>query len=143
MIEVRAPRTEKEWEAYYELRYQELRKPWNQPWGSERTDDEEASFHFAAFEEGELLGVCRLQRNSLEQGQVRFMAVSKKAQGKGIGKLIMKDVEQFAQKIGMQEIMLQAREIALQFYLSIGYQNIEKTHLLFGEIQHYLMRKTF
>ncbi len=143
MIEVRAPKNEQEWEAYYELRYQELRKPWNQPRGSEKTDDEDSAFHFAAFEDDELLGVCRLQRNSLEQGQVRFMAVSSKAQGRGIGKMIMNEVEAFAQKIGMSEIILQAREVALPFYLSMAYENLEKTHLLFDEIQHYKMRKIF
>lgn len=142
MIEVRAPHTEKEWEAYYDLRFEELRKPWNQPRGSEKTDDEESSFHFAAFENDELLGVCRLQRNTLEQGQVRFMAVSQKAQGKGIGKLIMNDVEAFARKIGMKEIVLQAREIAVPFYTSLEYENVEKTHLLFNDIQHYKMRKS-
>ncbi|MCB0479048.1 MAG: GNAT family N-acetyltransferase [Crocinitomicaceae bacterium] len=141
MIEVRAPQTDQEWEAYFDLRYQELRKPWNQPKGSEKADDEDAAFHFAAFEDGQLLGVSRLQRNSLEQGQVRFMAVSDQAQGKGIGKKIMAEVEAFAKKIGMTEIVLQAREIAVPFYLAIGYENVEKTHLLFGEIQHYLMRK--
>lgn len=143
MIEVRAPQTDQEWEAYYALRYEELRKPWNQPKGSEKTDDEESAFHFAAFKEGKLLGVCRLQRNSLEQGQARFMAVSKDAQGKGIGKKLMQEVESFAQKIGMKEIVLQAREIAVPFYKSMNYQTIEKTHLLFGDIQHFLMKKTF
>jgi ribosomal protein S18 acetylase RimI-like enzyme len=37
---------------------------------------------------------------------------------------------------------LHAREIAIGFYQKLGYQMIEKSHLLFGEIQHYLMEKT-
>jgi hypothetical protein len=36
---------------------------------------------------------------------------------------------------------LQAREKAIPFYERLGYKVVEKTHLLFGEIQHYKMRK--
>jgi hypothetical protein len=34
-----------------------------------------------------------------------------------------------------------AREIAIPFYESLGYQLVEKSHLLFDEIQHFLMIK--
>ena len=38
MIEVRAPRNEKEWEDYYDLRYRILREPLGKERGSEKND---------------------------------------------------------------------------------------------------------
>jgi GNAT superfamily N-acetyltransferase len=142
MIEIRSPKTDQEWEDYYELRFKELRKPWGQDKGSEKADDDNSAFHFAVFDEGNILGVCRLSRNAIDQGQVRFMAVAEEAQGRGIGKMLMAEIELFALKIGLSEIILQSREIAVPFYKAIGYQVEEKTHLLFSEIQHFLMKKT-
>ena len=39
---------------------------------------------------------------------------------------------------GVKEITLQSREVAIQFYKSLGYKIEKKTHLLFGNIQHFL-----
>lgn len=142
MIEIRSPKTESEWEAYYNLRYVELRKPWNQPRGSERVLDDWNSYQFGAFEGVHLLGVSMLQEKETKLGQVRFMAVSNEAQGKGIGRKIMESIEDKALELGLNELILQSREIAVPFYKALGYQLEEKTHLLFGEIQHYLMKKS-
>jgi ribosomal protein S18 acetylase RimI-like enzyme len=52
----------------------------------------------------------------------------------------------FAEKIsknrGDKKIILHAREVALGFYEKLGYQLVNKSHLLFDEIQHYLMEKS-
>jgi predicted GNAT family N-acyltransferase len=40
-------------------------------------------------------------------------------------------------------MILQAREGAVKFYQSLGYKVIEKTYLLFGQIQHYKMEKRY
>jgi ribosomal protein S18 acetylase RimI-like enzyme len=69
------------------------------------------------------------------------MAVDDKHQGKGIGKKLMMHMEELAQRKGCSETVLHAREIALPFYQKLGYHTIEKSHLLFDEIQHYLMSK--
>jgi hypothetical protein len=50
-------------------------------------------------------------------------------------------MEEIAVETGRTELILHAREIALPFYKNLGYTITEKSHLLFGEIQHYLMRK--
>jgi N-acetylglutamate synthase-like GNAT family acetyltransferase len=142
MIEIRAPKNPEEWNKYYELRWEVLRKPWNQPLGSEKDNSEYTSIHFMAINENnEILGVCRLQKNSDTEGQIRFMAVSENAQGKGIGKLLINAAENKAKEIGLNTIILQARNNALGFYKSCHYQIQEKTFLLFNSIQHYLMIK--
>ncbi len=142
MIEIRAPKNQQEWDKYYQLRWEVLRKPWNQPIGSEKDTSEDTSIHFMALnEQNEILGVCRLQKNSETEGQIRFMAVSKNAQGKGIGKLLIKAAEKKAIELGINTIILQARENAVPFYISCKYEIVEKTFVLFDTIQHYLMTK--
>ena len=41
----------------------------------------------------------------------------------------------------MQEMVLEARENAVPFYKSLGYHIEQESYLLFGEIQHYRMKK--
>jgi GNAT superfamily N-acetyltransferase len=69
------------------------------------------------------------------------MAVAEKAQGKGIGKLLVKAAEDKSKELGIKTITLQARENAVAFYKSCNYTVIKKTFLLFNSIQHYLMTK--
>ncbi|MDQ1088070.1 GNAT family N-acetyltransferase [Siphonobacter sp. SORGH_AS_1065] len=142
MIIVRSPQTPEEWKAYYQLRFDVLRDPWNQPPGSERLADEDQVIHAAAFGEGgKILGVARLQTNEPGVGQVRCVAVSTAAQGKGVGKKLMSYLEALALGQGLTEIILEARENAVPFYQSIGYEITKTSYLLFNEIQHYTMRK--
>jgi hypothetical protein len=54
----------------------------------------------------------------------------------------MNEIEAVCKAKGYLQIILHAREVALPFYQKLGYQMVEPSHLLFGEIQHYLMQKT-
>ena len=47
-IQITEPKTRDEFEAYYLLRYQVLREPWNQPRGSEKDDMENECIHIMA-----------------------------------------------------------------------------------------------
>jgi len=138
---IRTPNTQEEWDEYYQLRYQVLRAPWKQAIGSERNEGDETAQHFAFFEEGKIIGVGRLDYMSEVIAQVRFMAIAGNRQGEGIGKKLMQHMEEIAVETGRTELILHAREIALPFYKNLGYTITEKSHLLFGEIQHFLMRK--
>jgi N-acetylglutamate synthase-like GNAT family acetyltransferase len=124
------------------LRYEVLRKPWDQPRGSEKDDQEETSVHIMAVDEKEnVLGVCRLQFNSADVAQLRFMGVKENTQGLGIGKKLIGYAEQKARSEGASKMILQAREIAVEFYKACGYSIVEKSFLMWGKIQHYLMEK--
>lgn len=124
------------------MRYEILRKPWNQPPGSEKDTHEDSSIHIMAVDQNNtILGVCRLQFNSSTETQVRFMAVKEDTQGLGIGKQLIAYAEQKATQLGATNQILQAREIALEFYKKCGYTVKEKSFLLWDEIQHYLMEK--
>lgn len=143
MLIVRIPETAQEWEQYYNLRFTVLREPWGQLKGSEVLKDEDQADHAMVIdsESNIVVGVARMQINTPTQGQVRCVAVSPNVQGKGVGKLLMNYLENLAREKSIKEIILDARENALKFYESIGYEIYEDSYLLFGEIQHYRMRK--
>lgn len=142
MYDIKEPRTPQEFGAYFLLRWQILRKPWNQPKGSEVETDEDNCIHAMAMnDKNEVVGVCRLQFNTSDEAQIRFMAAREDYQGKGVGSALISYLESEARTKGANTIVLQARENALNFYLKHGYINKCKTKLLFGVIQHYLMQK--
>ena len=123
------PDTEKEYEQYYHLRWQLLRAPWNQAEGSEVDDIED------------VIAVARLQFNSNTEAQIRYMAVAREHERKGIGRELVNVMEQYAQNSSCKKIVLHAREPAIGFYQKLGYKVIEKTYILFDEIQHFRMVK--
>lgn len=139
---IRSPQNETEWQAYYALRYEVLRAPWGQAKGSEQTPDEALHQHFAFFNDGsQIIAVGRLDQIDAQTAQIRFMAVDAPYQSKGIGKCLIHFMETEAKQKGTQQIILHAREVALPFYQKLGYHLDNPSHLLFGEIQHFLMHK--
>lgn len=137
------PNSIEDFAAYYQLRWEILRKPWNQAIGSEKDEFEHSSFHFMAKHNTKIVGVCRIQKNNISQAQIRFMAVDIEYQGKGIGKQLIKEAELFAKnELKSKYIILQARENALIFYQLCNFKIVEKTFLLYNSIQHYLMQKS-
>lgn len=138
---IKSPITQDDWESYYRLRFTILRAPWNQPLGSEVLADEMEAIHAMVIENDQIIGVARMHQSGENQGQVRCVAVAAEAQGKGVGKAIMLHLEEKAKEMGMREIVLEARENAVPFYKSMGYVIEKESYLLFGEIQHYRMKK--
>ena len=142
-ITVIDPQTPEEFKQYYSLRYKILRKPWGQPRGSERDNEDEISHHRMIIDEvtGDAIAVGRLQVNTKEEAQIRYMAVADNCQGKGLGSKIVTALEDIALDKGANRIILQARKNAVQFYQRNGYKVVEKSYILFDEIQHWLMKK--
>lgn len=137
----RAPQSSDEWNQYYDLRYRILRQPLGQPLGSEKNEGDQSGLHLALFANDRIVAIARLDVASEKVYQVRFVAVDYNQQGKGYGKEIMIVAEKKATELGGVKMILQARENAVDFYSSLGYKLKEKTHLLFGQVQHYLMEK--
>ena len=125
-----------------DLRYNILRKPWNKSKDSVTDDLEIESINaFIQFNE-KVIACGRLQNNGNGIGQIRYMAIDSAYQGQGLGKLIIKKIEEEAKKIGLKVIELQARENAVEFYKASGYTVKEKSFILWDIIQHYLMTKS-
>ncbi|MDH5612383.1 MAG: GNAT family N-acetyltransferase [Gammaproteobacteria bacterium] len=142
-ITIKQPKTEKEFDAYYDLRWRVLREPWNQPQGSEKDELENDSFHIMVCgENNNVIGVGRLHFNNKKEAQIRYMAVDPEYTNKGFGKLILGALEEKAEQEQCEVIVLDARENAIGFYEKNNYKLLKKNHLLFGTIQHYRMRKT-
>ena len=142
-MEIIEPNTSDEFKIYYHLRYEVLRKPWLQPKGSERDEQEETSLHRMIIDEpnGKAVAVGRLQFNTIEEAQIRYMAVSDDYQGMGYGSKMVNVLDDIAREKGSRKIILQSRGNAVKFYEKNGYKIIEKSYLLFDEIQHWLMEK--
>lgn len=132
---------EGDFDKYLELRWRILRKPWNQPRGSEVDELDDEAIHIAAYDEDKMVGVARLHFNSKEEVQTRYMAVEEGYRNRGIGSKMLEKLEEIAKEKGARYVMLNARENAVGFYLKNGYELVEKSYLLFGTIQHYKMRK--
>lgn len=140
-LEIRSPKSVKEWESYYDLRYRILRKPLNKKRGSEKNEGDETGIHFALFENNQIFAIARLDFQDNRIAQVRFVAVEENQQGKGFGKVIMLEIEHYCKELNVKKIILHARDYALDFYLKLDYQLIEKSYKLFDVLQHYLMEK--
>lgn len=141
-MKVTEPRTPEEFEKYYLLRWEVLRQPWGKPRGSELDEQEDQCIHaMLKDDDSHILAVGRLQFNTAEEGQLRYMAVAPAQQGKGLGALIINYLEEKAREKGAGRMVLQARENAVNFYLRNGYKVKERSFLLWDEIQHYLMEK--
>ena len=136
------PATEKDFELYYDLRWRILRKPWDQPKGSEKDDLEDEAIHVMVCNEDRIpVGIGRAHFNSEDEAQIRYMAVEEEWQGKGIGKTILTRLEEKIKVQGAKYIVLNARDIAINFYEKHGYEIVKEAHTLFDVIPHYKMRK--
>jgi len=144
---IRQPNAEEEYKEMYNLRWQVLRKPWNQPVGSERDDREEDSFPFVAIMNNKIVGTARLQENEViegkKEGQIRYLAVEKDNRNKKIGRDILAFIEWYAKNKKIAYIKINARKTAKGFFEKQGYEVISEGSILFNEIEHFVMKKEF
>jgi predicted GNAT family N-acyltransferase len=134
-------KTQEDLKKYYDLRYEVLRKPWNQSYASTMDDQENETLHYLVVDGEEALATGRLQFNSEDEAQVRSMSVRTAQQGKGLGSLMVRHLEDVARATNRKHMVLDSRDNAVKFYESLGYKVTGKSYLLFGLIQHYKMEK--
>lgn len=138
---VHSPLTPEDLGLYYALRYAVLREPWGQPRGSEQDDQEDTAIHAFIKQNNRVLACGRIQFVDAHTAQVRYMAVAADQQGKGLGKKVLNYLERQSQAAGRLRVLLHAREGAVKFYESAGYKVVKKSHLLWGQVQHWEMEK--
>src|SRR3954463_9888643 len=142
-FQVVEPSSEADWSGYFDLRWRVLRQPWDQPRGSERDPEDSSAYHLMVRRPlGTVVAVGRLHFNSKDQAQVRYMAVDPDCRGKGLGGRVLSGLEAHAQVKGASEIVLNAREAAIPFYIRYGYEVIGPFDTLFGSVNHVRMRKS-
>lgn len=139
---IRQAATDDDFRQYFHLRWRLLRAPWDQPEGSEKDDLEAKCFHVIAItDDGDVIGVGRLQSNTPEQAQIRYMAVDERYERRGVGSDIILALERHAIESKHQVVILDARESAVGFYEKSGYSVTAESYLLFDDIQHFSMMK--
>ena len=138
---IKSPETALEWEKYFNFRWEMLRKPLGMSKDTIKDELEDRSFHLIAVnDKEEIIGSGRLHFNNGNEGQIRYMAVTNSIQRKGLGSEIVLELENIAKNEGIQEMVLNARENAINFYLSLGYKKKEPYKSDTG-IPHITMRK--
>jgi len=140
-IEIRSPKTEAEWKKYDDFRWEILRKPLNITHIPLKDDLEDSSYHLMAVTlANDILACGRLHMNNDDEAQIRYMGVSENIRRNGLGTLIVKRLEDQAELLGAKSIILNARDVALNFYKSLGYLKIEP-YLSNTNIPHTKMKK--
>ena len=138
---IKQPASTEEFRQYYHLRWRMLRAPWGEPEGSEIDTIEDRCFHVMVLDNHKAVGVGRLQFNTADEAQIRYMAVDRDYERRGIGRMIVTELENEAKHNNIRSVVLDAREPAVGFYRNLGYGIEAKSYVLFDEIQHYRMKK--
>ena len=142
-IKIKFPKTERDFNDYYYLRWSVLRKEFEDDLELSKDELENNSSHIMALYDEKVVGVGRIHKIDQESSQIRYMAVDSNYRGFGIGNLILSELISIAVSDNQKHIILHSRENAIEFYKKNNFILIEKSHLLYNKIQHYLMKKSF
>jgi hypothetical protein len=107
-----------------ELRHEVLFAPFG--FGrDDRWDDAGADRrHLVALAGERLVGYASLLLEPDGSGHVRQVCVTQAMQGRGVGAVIMAEVEAEAARLGIEAVWLNARVTAERFYLRLGYATV-------------------
>lgn len=123
MFKLITPKTENQWNKYYQFRWQMLREPWRMPVGSERDEFDTMSYHrMITDSRGRPMAIGRLYITPDNEGQIRFMAVKQNRRSKGLGSLVLVALESLARQEGAKRLVCNAREDAIAFYQKNGFE---------------------
>jgi predicted GNAT family N-acyltransferase len=123
------------------LRDEILRRPLGLEFHPKDLATEFDSIHLACYHSSwELVGCLVLVPKSNSIIKMRQVAVREDQQGRGIGKLLVKESEVLARELGYKKMVLNARDIAIPFYEKLNYQKVGDA---FYEVTilHYKMEK--
>mgnify|MGYP001364741517 FL=1 len=139
---IKSPENKEEWDSYLLFRWEVLRKPLGMSKDSLADSIEDESFHLMGIdEEKNVIASGRVHFNSKNEAQIRYMAVDENFKRKGVGTEIVKELENYAISKGIVNMILNARENAISFYLSLGYEEVGPYHSDTG-IPHKTMKKS-
>ena len=137
---IKSPKTLDDFKRYYNLRWKVLRKPLNNARGSEKDKFDGISDHIMICYESKVIGVGRIKINSISEAQIDYIAVDKKFRKKGIGRIIIKELEDIVRG-KVKKIILHSRENAIKFYEINGYNVLSKSYVSCGVV-HFKMIKS-
>ena len=121
-IHFRSPNNKEEFEKYDLFRWKILRQPIGKSVESLKDEHENTSFHLIGVIDKKIVACGRIHLNSSAEAQIRYMAVDSNHRGKGIGKQVVKELENYAKMKKVDSIILNARDHAIKFYEKSGYE---------------------
>jgi len=130
-----------EYDQSVQLRDAILRKPLNLSFKVEDLSKEYDSIHLGAFnQKNQIVGCLILKPLSASHFKMRQVAVAESLQGKGIGGELVKASEKLLKSLNCKSIELNARDVAIPFYLKLDYKKVGKEFEEVG-IKHFRMEK--
>ncbi|MBS1701877.1 MAG: GNAT family N-acetyltransferase [Armatimonadetes bacterium] len=129
-----------EYWAAVELRRQVLRFPLGMDYTPEQLASESDSTHFAILDGAVAVATAMATPYTNEIVKIRQVAVDPSRQGQGLGRQVMFYAEDWSRAEGFAEAVLHARQVAVDFYLRIGYEIFDEPFEEVG-IPHRKMRK--
>jgi GNAT superfamily N-acetyltransferase len=111
-------------------------------------DDRASTKHFGLFVDHKLAGIVTLLAKmsplfeTLNQFQLRGMAVLEAHRNKGFGVALVKHSEEYIQQKGGALIWFNARIVAVPFYKKLGYETVGDAFNISDVGQHFVMYKT-
>jgi len=122
VYKVVTPKTDAEFEAYFQFRWANLRQPWNFPLGSEKDEYEQVAEHrMITNHNGEIVACGRVHLNTAEEAQIRHIAVHPDHHRKGLGQMILGALENVAKELGAERAVTNSREISIEFFNACGF----------------------
>ena len=123
------------------LRNRVLRKPLNLEFDIIDIMEEYNQVHFGYYDEQfQILGSLTFHILDDSFLKMRQVAVAPPFQGKGIGSQLVRASENWALTKGFTNIVLNARDVSLDFYKKLGYKKVGRPFMEVG-IKHYKMEK--
>ena len=126
MYKVLTPKSDELLKRYYQFRWRILREPFNLPFGSEKDEYDAVAHHRMVINAlDEIVAVGRLHFNTSDEVQIRHIAVDFDAHGKGLGRVIIAALENYAISQGAIRAVTNSLETSEAFFASCGYEKQE------------------
>lgn len=142
MIEVKRVKTRLQLEKEFNIRQEVFVKEQGVPPEVELDDFDTLHApckHILVEVDGEAVGTGRV-RFVDEFGKLERICVLKQHRNLGLGKVIVKELEQIAREQGMKKVKLHSQSHAKEFYEKLGYE-VQSDEFMEEGIPHYLMVK--
>lgn len=122
------------------LRYAVLRAPLGHPEGSERFDFDPIALHLVARDGDAIVGCVMFNPDGHGGGRLCQMAVRPELQGQGLGRRLVRHLEDRLRADGIERVLLHARSDAAGFYARLGYAPVGEPYEEVG-IPHLTMER--
>lgn len=123
------------------LRARVLREPLGLPPGSEVFPFEADSIHLVACRGDEVCGCVLFHPDGSGSGRLYQMAIAPEWQRRGVGRRLVRRLEELLRARGVREVTLHARDAAVDFYRRLGYETYGEPFVEVGH-PHRHMRRT-